>query len=90
MYYSAVLRDIKDYIIWQLGYSVGVFSKSSGNHISTRLSCPDFLFLELGTSILNLNSDWICTVIKWVIITDLWQLYYYCRSQKVVIILKVF
>ena len=22
MHYSAVLRDIKDYVIWQLGYSV--------------------------------------------------------------------
>ena len=52
-------------------------------------SCPDFLFLKLGTSDLhhrpcfsNLNSDWTCTVVKWTIITDLWQLYYYCRSQK--------
>ena len=36
--------------------------------------------------VLNLNSDWTCTVVKWVIITDLWQLYYYCKSQKVVII----
>ena len=52
MYYSAVLRDIKDYIIWQLGYSVikkfikRVFSKSSGNYIVA----TTFLFLKLGIS----------------------------------------
>ena len=56
--------------------------------------CTKFLFLKLTSPDLHhrlnfdqdLNSDWTCTVVKWYIITNLQQLYYYCRSQKAVII----
>ena len=37
----------------------------------------------------DLRLDWTCTVDKWDIITNLWQLYNYCRSQKAVIILPL-
>ena len=36
-----------------------------------------------------LNFDWTSTVVKWYIITNLQQLYYYCRSQNAVIILPL-
>ena len=62
--------------------------------------CPNCLFLDLASLDLphKPNFDqafwiwtqtWTCTVIEWSIVTDLWQLYYYCRSQKLIIILPV-
>ena len=57
--------------------------------------CPNFLFLKLGISDLHHRPSfeqgfwiWTCTVVNWGIVTDLWQLYYYCKSQKVFIIFK--
>ena len=47
------------------------------------------LVFSKSSEIHIMNSVCTCTVVEWGIKTSLWKLYYYCRSQKVVIILPL-
>ena len=66
-----------------------LFLPSSELFLNLETKRKGLLVFSKSSEIHIMNSVCTCTVVEWGIKTSLWKLYYYCRSQKVVIILPL-